>query len=150
MARQRIGALDGIGYAATDEDRAGIEAWFRRYDELAEKIDLDGMADLAYFPLNLVTDGDERGAFAGQWTRQQYLEGMKAAMGSGEVSMDSTRTPVFLTDSLAVVITDATMTWDGQTQTVSYADVLVKTDGRWLFQTMIQGGWAAAMREGVS
>jgi hypothetical protein len=29
----------------------------------------------------------------------------------------------------------------GTTHRLRYADLLVKRDGRWLFQTMVQGGW---------
>lgn len=39
------------------------------------------------------------------------------------------------------VITDATITADDITRPVRYGDLLVKTDGGWRFQTMVQGGW---------
>jgi hypothetical protein len=42
---------------------------------------------------------------------------------------------------MAVVFTDSTMTADGHSQRLRYADILLKRDGRWAFQTMIQSGW---------
>jgi uncharacterized protein YutD len=61
-------------------------------------------------------------------------------MGEG-ASFASTRTPVFLSAATVVVFTDCTATVDDEEYQMRYADVLIKQDGRWVFQTMIQGGW---------
>jgi hypothetical protein len=47
---------------------------------------------------------------------------------------------------MAVVFTDSTMTMDGRTQQLRYADILIKQDGTWAFQTMMQGGWGDNLR----
>lgn len=128
-------------FVPTDEDRASVAAWFARYDALAAKVDLEAMADQAVFPLNVVTDSTSAGS-AEQWTRERFIETMGAVMGdSGEVSMDSTRHPIFLSANLAFVVTDATMTIGDQSHAVRYADLLVKIDGGWRFQTMVQSGF---------
>lgn len=132
----------GSGFVPTVEDRASIDAWFARYDAHAAKAHVDSMADMAIFPLNLVTDDSEGNGSAWQWTREQFIDGMTGAMGeSGGVTMESTRTPFFLTKQLVFVITDAVLTANGATQQLRYADLLVKRDGQWFFQTMVQGGW---------
>ncbi|KXK60974.1 hypothetical protein AWW66_15895 [Micromonospora rosaria] len=130
------------GYVPSAEELAALDDWFRRYDALAAAGDVAGTADLALFPLNTVTDDAAGEASAQQLDRAAYLEMMGGVLGgAGEVTMESRRTPHFLTASLAVVFTDAEFTVDGHRQRVRYADVLVKVGGQWRFQTMVQGGW---------
>ncbi|MFI8996527.1 nuclear transport factor 2 family protein [Streptomyces sp. NPDC053542] len=134
-------------YAPTEEDLRGVEEWFARYDALSAEADVEGMADMAVFPLNLVSDDSKGDAWTGQWSRAEFVRTMREVMGGDEdVSFESVRTPHFLSASLAVVFTDAVFTVDGRSQAVRYADVLVKRDGVWAFQTMIQGGWGDLLR----
>ncbi len=64
-----------------------------------------------------------------------------AATGE-KVSMESVRTPHFLSPHLVFVITDAEITMGDQVVQARYGDLLVRSGGRWTFQTMVQGGWA--------
>lgn len=130
------------------EDAASIAAWFARYDGLAADGDVEAMADMAVFPLNVVSDSPGGDGAAAQWSREQFIRTMSEVLGSGsgDVKLDSKRTPHFLTSSLALVITDATMTAAGAPQqALRYADLLVRRDGGWAFQTMVQGGWGNAL-----
>ncbi|MBP2335193.1 nuclear transport factor 2 family protein [Saccharothrix coeruleofusca] len=124
------------GFVPTERDVADVLEWFERWDALAAAKDVEAMADMALFPVNAVTDGS-----AEQWDRERFLRDMAASLGEGEVKMESTRTPHFINENLVFVITDATFTFEGGSQAVRYGDLLVKSDGRWLFQTMAQGGW---------
>ncbi len=130
------------GFVPEADDLAALDEWFRRYDALAAAGDAEGTAELAMFPLNTVTDDAAGEGSARQLTRPEYLEMMRGVLGAGgDVTMESRRTPYFLTASLVVVFTDAEFTIDGATQRVRYADLLVKSGGQWRFQTMVQGGW---------
>jgi hypothetical protein len=135
--------LPDTGYTPTDEDRAGLDAWFADYDAAAARGDVTRTADLAVFPLNLVSDDSAGNGRAAQWDRERYLAVMGGVLGAGgdDVSFASTRTPVFLSPSVAVVFTDSVMTAGGEEHRLRYADILVKRDGAWAFQTMIQSGW---------
>ncbi|MFE7785834.1 nuclear transport factor 2 family protein [Streptomyces nigrescens] len=135
--------LPDTGYLPTAEDRASLDAWFAEYDARSAKRDVQSMADLAMFPLNLVSDDTAGNGRAAQWDREQYIATMTQVMGDGSegITFESTRTPVFLSPALAVVFSDSTMTMDGQSRQLRYADILVRRDGTWAFQTMIQGGW---------
>ncbi|MYT14131.1 hypothetical protein YWIDRAFT_03512 [Streptomyces sp. SceaMP-e96] len=135
--------LPDTGYLPTAEDRAGLDAWFAEYDAQSAKRDVRSMADLAMFPLNLVSDDAAGNGRAVQWDREQYIATMTQVMGDGSegITFESTRTPVFLSPVLAVVFSDSTMTMDGRSRQLRYADILVRRDGTWAFQTMIQGGW---------
>ncbi|MDT9683225.1 nuclear transport factor 2 family protein [Streptomyces sp. TRM76323] len=135
--------LPETGYVPTAEDRAGLDAWFAEYDARSARRDVAGMADMAVFPLSLVSDDSAGEGRTAQWDRERFVATMTGVMGdgAGDIAFESTRTPVFLSPALAVVFTDSTMTADGETRRLRYADVLVKRDGAWAFQTMIQGGW---------
>lgn len=151
-------AAQGVvtGYRPTEEDRRSLREWFARYDALSERPGIEEMADMGMFPMNLVTDGSDGEGHTAQWDREQYMATMGAVMGggaeggdgsgAGDVSFTSTRTPFFFSSALAVVFTEATMVYGGQTQEMHYADILVRSGGRWRFQTMVQSGWADMMR----
>ncbi|HWM39208.1 MAG TPA: nuclear transport factor 2 family protein [Streptomyces sp.] len=134
----------------SDQDHRDLEAWFARYDAHSADADVEAMASMALFPLNLVTDDPGPGTgWTGQWTREEFVRTMTGVLGESggeDVHFESQRTPQFLTRSLAVVFTESTMTVGGQSRQMRYADILVKQDGEWYFQTMVQGGWASMMR----
>ncbi|TMR98819.1 nuclear transport factor 2 family protein [Nonomuraea basaltis] len=130
-------------YQPGNEELKSVEEWFTEYDTLAEQGAIERLADLAVFPMNLATDVPEGYATVRQWTRPEYIEAMKDAMGSGTagLELESKRTPHFLSPNLVVVETEATMTIEGRRQSMHYADLLVRTEDGWAFQTMIQAGW---------
>lgn len=135
--------LPDTGYTPTVEDRASLDAWFAEYDAESARRDVERMADLAVFPLNLVSDDAAGNGRSAQWNRERFVETMTHVMGDGseDITFESVRTPVFLSPAMAVVFTDSTMTAEGQSRQLRYADILVRRDGKWAFQTMIQGGW---------
>ncbi|MFF4601533.1 DUF4440 domain-containing protein [Streptomyces sp. NPDC001339] len=135
--------LPDTGYVPTDEDRASLDAWFAEYDARSARREVARMADMAAFPLNLVSDDSAGNGRSAQWDREQFIATMTQVMGEGseDITFESTRTPVFLSPAMAVVFSDAVMTAEGRTQRLRYADILVRRDGAWAFQTMIQSGW---------
>ena len=142
--------LPETGYVPTEEDRTSLDAWFAEYDAHSAKRDVERMADLAVFPLNLVSDDAAGDGRAAQWDRARFVAVMTQVMGDGDggdITFESVRTPVFLSPAMAVVFTDSTMrTPDGGAQRLRYADVLVRRNGTWAFQTMIQSGWGDNLR----
>lgn len=132
------------GYTPTTTELAEIRTWFERYDDLGVKGQVEHMADMADFPINLVTDGSTGQAWTGSWSRAEFLAAMAPMLGEEDATMsfDSTRVPFFLSGSLVVVFTDCLMTAGEQSHRLRYADVLVRKNGSWSFQTMIQSGWA--------
>ncbi|WP_309103974.1 hypothetical protein [Microbacterium sp.] len=128
--------------AASLGDTAEILEWFDRYDGLVRSGDLEGMADMAAFPLNEVTDDASGFAVIGQCDREKYLAQMQQVVGgSGDVEMTSNRHPIFLSPALCFVVTDATFVVDGAQTQMRYGDLLVRTSDGWKFQTMVAGGW---------
>lgn len=140
--------LPDTGYLPTPDELAAIQAWFTEYDAAAARRDIERMADMAVFPLNLVSDDSSGSGASAQWDREQFVRTMTRVMGdgSGDIAFESVRTPVFLGPAMVVVFTDSAMTAGGTTQQLRYADVLIKRDGRWAFQTMLQSGWGDNLR----
>jgi hypothetical protein len=140
--------LPDTGFTPSAEDRASLDAWFAAYDSASARRDIGRMADMAVFPLNLVSDDSQGDGRTAQWSREQFVDTMSQVMGEGgdeTISFESTRTPVFLSPSMAVVFTDSTMTAGGEKRQLRYADILVRRGGTWAFQTMIQSGWGDAL-----
>jgi hypothetical protein len=132
---------DLAGPAATPELIQEILDWFARYDRFVADGDLDAMADMAVFPLNEVTDDAKGRGMAGLLDRSQYLSQMAQVISSEEVTMESTRQPIFLSPALCFVVTDTACTVNGSTQQMRYGDLLIRTAEGWKFQTMVAGGW---------
>ncbi|GAA3140047.1 hypothetical protein GCM10010466_33910 [Planomonospora alba] len=130
-------------FTPSAEDLASIDAWFAEYDALAARGAVQEIADLAVFPLNLATDVPGGFGAVRQWDREEFVRVMTEVMGGGTAGMEMTsvRTPRFLTPNLVLVETEATVTVEGSTQSMRYADLLVRTAEGWAFQTMVQGGW---------
>lgn len=148
MATETSLAETVTGYTPTAEDLASVEEWFRRYDRLAAVPDVEGMAGVGMFPMNLVTDDSAGDGYAEQWDRERYASVMAEVMGGdhGDVQMESTRTPFFLSGQLVVVFTRATFRIGEQAHEMNYADILVRVGGEWYFQTMVQAGWGDMMK----
>jgi hypothetical protein len=130
------------GFSPSEADVASVLAWFDQYDALAAAKDYEGMAELAVFPLNEVTDDGQGNGSATQSGREAYLAQMAQVMGvADDVKLETVRTPHFLSDALVFVISDGTMTYAGNPTPIRYGDLLLRTAGGWKFQTMVQGGW---------
>lgn len=141
QSRSQIQSPADPAFAGSPDDLAGIDEWFRRYDACAAAGDVEATAGMALFPLNAVTDNAAGEGSARQLSREEYLQMMAGVLDGADVTMESRRTPYFLTSSLAIVLTEAEFTADGSSRTARYADLLVKTGGEWRFQSMVQGGW---------
>ena len=130
------------------ELKQSIDSWFAEYDNLSKKGDVEGMANMAMFPIHVITDDSTGNGYAESWTRDQFIRIMTEAMKGTPTDMDmkTTRTPFFLTKDLVAVITNATVTGGGQVHQMCYADILVKVNGSWKFQTMVQGGWGDMLK----
>ena len=134
------------GYQASQAEVDEVLAWFAQYDQLVSDKNLDGMADMAAFPINEVTDDGGGNGVATSCDRDRFVAQMQQQMaGGGELQITSTRHPIFLSPELVFVITDAELAGDGFEQQMRYGDLLIKVEGRWLFQTMVGPGWGSQM-----
>lgn len=83
--------LPDTGYEPTAEDRKSVDAWFAEYDALSAGRKVERMADMAVFPLNLVSDDSAGNGRSAQWDRAQFIETMTQVMGAAARTSLSTR-----------------------------------------------------------
>jgi hypothetical protein len=139
-------APETAGYQASQAEFDEVLAWFDRYDQLVSENNLDGMADMAAFPINEVTDDGAGNGVATSCDRDRFVAQMQQQMASGgEVQIGSTRHPIFLSPELVFVITDAEVIGEGFEHHMRYGDLLIKVEGHWFFQTMVGSGWGSQM-----
>lgn len=129
------------GAGASSEAVQEILDWYAHYDALALAGDLEGMADVAAFPLNEVTDDAQGHGLAASCDRERYIAQMREVVGGGGAEMTSVRHPIFLSPALCFVVTDASFEVDGVKNEMRYGDLLLRTADGWKFQTMVAGGW---------
>jgi hypothetical protein len=132
-------------FEVTPEQTRALLDWFDRYDGYARDNDTEAMADVARFPLTVTTNDSSGECVTQQWDRDTFVQSMSMAATSAKI--DNLRRPVFLNADLAVVITDSTVTTEGQTLHMRYADVMAKVGGEWRFTSMIQAGWGDMLNQ---
>ena len=134
------------GYQPSQAEVDQVLAWFDRYDQLVSERNLDEMADMAAFPINEVTDDGAGNGVASSCDRDRFVAQMQQqTAGGGDLQITSTRHPIFLSPELVFVITDAEVIGDSFEHQMRYGDLLIKVEGRWLFQTMVGSGWGSQM-----
>jgi ketosteroid isomerase-like protein len=142
--------LTTTGFVPSEHDTQSLLEWFARYDELVRRNDTEAMADMALFPLIVMTNDSAGDCVTQEWDRETFVQAMAMNMeGSDPAAMDfvNEREPVFLNSDLAVVVTSSTVTMNGQEQHMRYVDIMAKQDGQWRFKSMIQAGWGDMLKE---
>ncbi|MEU4690703.1 DUF4440 domain-containing protein [Actinoplanes sp. NPDC023714] len=138
--------LTAAPFTPTADDTASLMAWFDRYDALVRRHDVEAMADMARFPLTVMTSDSAGEYVTQQWDRATFVQTMDA--GAGDLNLDNQRRPFFLNHDIAVVVTDTTVTAVGEeVRHMRYVDVMAKTGGEWRFTSMIQGGWGDMLKQ---
>jgi hypothetical protein len=137
-------------FTPTTHDTESLLAWFDQYDGHVSRNDTEAMADMALFPLVVMTNDSSGECVTQQWDRATFVQAMNmGADGSDPASIriENQRRPVFLNHDIAVVVTDSTVTTGGDTQHMRYVDVMAKANGEWRFKSMIQAGWGDMLKE---
>jgi hypothetical protein len=128
--------------------RKEIQAYISEMDRVSRKGDVDAAMALIDFPVLMVTDNAKGEVMAGQFDQEQWKQLMgpmyeKPMPKEMRVQHKPTITP--LTDSLASVTDDWSMTVSGKRMTGRSHLLLVKVDGKWRAKSMVEGGWGDAM-----
>lgn len=128
-----------------------IEEFFKKQEELSRKGDLEGLVAGVDFPVYMVTDDLKGVPEAKAYGREEYVAMMKPFYENMPKDTKTTHKPtiVVLSDSLASVADDYTMTMGKQKITARNAGLLVKRDGQWKWKTMVEAGWGGMPPEGT-
>ncbi|UWZ34134.1 hypothetical protein Drose_23090 [Dactylosporangium roseum] len=138
------------GFTPSEDEVRHLLAWYAEYDAHVEHGRVAEMADMALFPLVVMTNDSAGECVTQEWDRATFVQAMGMAVGDGDPAapkLDNRRQPVFLGPDLAVVVTDTTTTLGDQVRHMRYVDVMARTGGRWRFKSMVQAGWGDMLRD---
>lgn len=136
-------------YKPTAKQKTEIADWYKKYDELIKKADVEAMADHAAFPLTVISDDPSGKGISRHWNREEFVKAMTNAMSNTpkDIKYNTVRTPLMINDNLAMVLTEWDMTANKKKTKAKYADILVKDNGTWKFKTMVQAGWGEFLKQ---
>lgn len=129
----------------TDEGKTKkeIQAFLKEEDALMKKRDFEGMLSRIDFPIFMTTDDSKGMPKAETVDRQKYSEMMRPMFEQMPADHQVTHKPAItvLSDSLAVVHDDFTMTTGGKKYSGKSSCLLVKREGQWRWKSMVEAGW---------
>ena len=127
----------------THEDRHGIEALFVAAADARRKEDLQTLMTLYDLPIYAGTD-NAAGAYQSTECGDEQLRAILTATIRTErkdTSRTERRTPHFLSDSMAMVLVENSVTRNGDALgSYTSAILVIKSGGRWRFKSGVEAG----------
>ena len=104
----------------------------------------DAMAERVDYPVTMGTDNAKGDAQFDAWPREKYVGDMKPFWESGSAGawkMAHKLTITVLSDSLANVVDEWTLTEGKKVSKGKNASVVVKTPAGWKYKVLVEAGW---------
>lgn len=126
--------------AATKKE---IVAFFKAEETVAKSGDIEALAARVDFPVYMATDDATGKPSAAPWTKEQWVEMMKPMLSDMHKDTKFTHKPTItvLSDNLAIVTDDFTMTTGKQKLSGKNGGLLVKVGDQWKWKSMVEAGW---------
>jgi hypothetical protein len=127
----------------THEDREGIEALFVAAADAWRKEDMRALMTLYDLPIYAGTDNAAGAYQAAECNGEQLRAILTATMQAErkEVSRTERRTPHFVSDSIAMVLVETSVTRNGDTLgSYTSAILVIKKGGQWRFKSGVEAG----------
>lgn len=120
-----------------------VEAFVRQEDALSARNDAEGRLERVDFPVYMVTDDLHGVPEARLTSREQYLAELKPFWDSMPKDPKITHKLAIsvLSDALAAVVDDYTMTMGGKRVVARSSALVVKRAGQWKWKSMAEAGW---------
>lgn len=120
-----------------------ITAWLAEDEKLAAAKNWDGMLARIDFPVTMITDSTSGAVSSRAASRDEYLAEMKPFWDNMPADMKTKHkfTVSVMSDALAAVVDDFTMTIGKVKVSGRNASTLVKVGGSWKWKTMTEAGW---------
>lgn len=129
----------------TDEKKTKkeIEEMFKKAEAADKAGDMDAMVALHDFPIFMATDDAKGMTEAKMYSKDEYVQMMKPMFENMPKDLKTTHKSnvTVLSDALAVMTDDFTMTMGKTKITGRNASWLVKVDGQWKWKSMVEAGW---------
>ncbi|MDQ3265889.1 MAG: hypothetical protein M3Y59_19910 [Myxococcota bacterium] len=128
-----------------------IQAFFKEEEKLMKSGDLEAALNRVDFPIYMATDNSKGEPYGQPWNREEYSEMMKPFFEQTPKDLKMTHKPTItvLSDSLALVVDDFSVTTGGKTRTGKNASLLVNKDGQWKWKMTAEAGWGESALQGV-
>jgi hypothetical protein len=120
-----------------------IADFFKQGDEAEKKGDFDKSLAMVDFPVYMATDDSKGVPSTMTVDKDAYTAMMKPFWDNMPKDAKTTHKPTIsvLSDSLANVVDDFTMTANGKKTAGRNQSILVKRDGQWKWKVMTEAGW---------
>lgn len=127
----------------TKEDKKGIDELYKTMLAAWKGNDVNAIADLVDFPAIMLSDDSKGEVQHFNATREQWVTMMKPMVGNmpKDMKMKHKHTPHFLSDSLAVVVEETSMSMGKMKGSWKGFSVVTLKDGKWKFKEMSEAGW---------
>lgn len=140
MSKMGPGARKPTNEAQTKKE---LEALFKQLEQAEKNGNADVMFSAVDFPVYMATDDLKGVPETKEYSREEYIAMMKPMIENmpKDMKMTHKRTIAVLSDSLANVVDDFTMTMGKQKISGKNVMLMVKRDGQWKAKTMVEAGW---------
>ena len=126
----------------TKEDKKGVDELYKTSEEAWKKGDVAALADLCDFPVIMLSDDSKGEVKHFPATREQWTAMMQQfANMPKDMKMKMKHTAHFLSDDLAVVIEETSMTMGKMKGSWKGMSVITLKDGKWKYKEMAEAGW---------
>ncbi|MFL5321644.1 MAG: hypothetical protein ACJ790_18420 [Myxococcaceae bacterium] len=145
-------AQGGMGWKppkVTKEDKKGVEDFMKAMETSMGSGDMDKCASMLDFPVTMITDNSAGNGMSTTMDKDQWMKTMSESMKGMPKDMPKPTmkdTTTFLSDNLAVVVTDMSMKMGKDNMKWKSAHTLVKKDGKWMGKVLVEGGWGDMMK----
>lgn len=131
----------------TKEDKKGIDALFKADEEAWKKEDLVAASANYDFPVYMATDDSKGNTYGETWDNEKWNKVMAGSMSSmpKDAKFAHKATYFFVTDSMAFVNDNVTMTAGKEKHTFRNGGFVELKDGKWRWKMMAEGGWGDVM-----
>jgi hypothetical protein len=121
-----------------------INTWLNKVDEAEKKGDMASSLAMMDFPVYMTSDSSDGKIDASEWSREKWEKEMAPFYENMPKDMKSThkRNVTVLSDALAYITDDFTMTTGKQKMSGRNVVLIVKKGGDWKVKSMTEAGWA--------
>ena len=127
----------------TKEDKKGIDALYKAFEDAMKAGDVNAAAALVDFPVIMLSDDSKGVAKSFNASREQWV-GIFTPFATNkpkDLKMSGKHTPTFLSDTLAVSIEQNSMSAGKMKGKWNAMAVVTVVDGKWKFKQMAEAGW---------
>lgn len=125
------------------DDKKGVDALYKAWEDAMKKGDPEAMAALLDFPVFMITDDSKGEVKTEMADHDKWMKEMGEFVKNTpkDMKMSSKHTAHFLSDTLASVDEDNSMSMGKMKGAWKSHALAVNKNGKWMFKSMAEAGW---------